>query len=389
MAQQHGVGGGSVVDWAALPARALRCVFRRLSDAQCTRCRLVSRAFCLAADRVSARGVTLKALAHWEAGTYDKANACLLRALRRDPKFTPALLALRGLYRWMPALNDHHCDCLVATIDSSTRDQRACWALAHRGFVQGLCTQPLAQQTATAVYITGYWKSLIEEDHVAAVALFEQAASANHAGAFFNLAWCVSRGLGTGSPDPVRAVQLYEQAAAGGHAASMFNLANSLWDGTGTQPNRKRAMQLYRRVAEWGNLEATFNLACCYDTGDGTEKDVGRAAELFAVGAAQGHAESIFNLACCYSEGSGVERDITKAAALYRRGTEEGHAGCMWGLAQCFYDGFGVPMDRGEAVRLYKLAADRGHSDAMCTRSYSALCVRIRQNANQLPPQRR
>lgn len=107
------------------------------------------------------------------------------------------------------------------------------------------------------------------------IAALEKAAADNNAKACYDLALLALDGSAPEvKKDPARAVDLYERAAKAGLADAWFRLGKMFSDGVGVKIDRTRAFHYYLHGARAGVPEAQFNVGADLVSGRGVKRDM-------------------------------------------------------------------------------------------------------------------
>ena len=146
------------------------------------------------------------------------------------------------------------------------------------------------------------------------------------------LGHCYHFGRGV-AVDEVEAVRLYRVGAALGHAGARFQLAECLQRGIGVPaPDRDGAFALFTAAAAQGNPDALCKLGICYHNGAGVARDVSRAVSLWKRALAHPQCSpanagtAAFNLGAHYWNGlDGMASDPKLAARYLRQAAALGH----------------------------------------------------------------
>ncbi|KAH3767810.1 sel1 repeat family protein [Pelomyxa schiedti] len=202
----------------------------------------------------------------------------------------------------------------------------------------------------------------VAKDKNKAVTLYQQAADAGNTRAICNLGLCYEHGKGIGQ-DKVKAAALYQKATDAGNYKAMFSLGLCYERGSGVSQDQSKAVTLYQRAAEAGYTNAMCNLGACYELGQGVGKDMKKALTLYQKAADAGSSTAMFGLGQFYQQGKGVVKDLKKAATLYQSAIKAGHSGAICNLGLCYLLGSG---DLKKAATLYQSAIKAGHSGAIC-----------------------
>lgn len=221
----------------------------------------------------------------------------------------------------------------------------------------------------------------ISPNAVAALPLYEQAASRGHAGAHYRLARIFKDGrpgIDRDSPRAVRhnecAIELAEDVRA------MHNLALILRHGApGVPEDSDQARKLFERaLSREPNVVTMCALAVLLeDCGDarGARIQYERAVE-------QGCTNAMYNLALLLRNGApGVPRDVPAAVALYESAVKDGHAHAMFNLASLLWYGKGISRNPSRAMKLLEKAVEvEPDGDSLV-----ALAGFLEEGASELP----
>ncbi len=165
---------------------------------------------------------------------------------------------------------------------------------------------------------------LVKKEYDKARTYLQQAATAGHAEAGYNLASLYATGKG-GEQDFNKAVRYLEKSSRSGYYPAMTNLGLLYAQGQGVEQDYLKARDLWLKAAEGEHADAMHNLAVIYATGKGVDKDMGEAVKWYRKGANAGYVDSIANLGLIYANGNGVDRDYTEAKRLWEKAASKGH----------------------------------------------------------------
>lgn len=143
-----------------------------------------------------------------------------------------------------------------------------------------------------------------------------------------------------------RVVFRLRRAAAQHDATAQQRLAQCLFDGVGTDTDRKSAAQYYLRAAEAGCAEAQFMIGQMLRVGQDVPQDTSQAVPWYRRAALQNHTLAQLLLAQCLADGVGQAPNEAEAERWLRRSA-------TLGLPQAQYE-LGVWLWRGE----HQLARD-------------------------------
>ena len=178
------------------------------------------------------------------------------------------------------------------------------------------------------------------------------------------------RGWGGLEQDRVAALKLYQQAADAGDALSMVEVADQLWDGKGTRRQRTKAKALYGKalpllmdLGEAGSLEAQFiagNLLADIRMG---ERDFEESIKWQHPGADAGYPAAQFLIGARHQKGHGLPQNDAIAMGWYNKAAEQGHPGAINNVGWMHGNGrAGGGMNGAKASAMYLRAAERGNS---------------------------
>ena len=178
------------------------------------------------------------------------------------------------------------------------------------------------------------------------------------------------RGWGGLEQDRVAALKLYQQAADAGDALALVEVADQLWDGKGTRRQRIKAKALYREalpmlmgLGEAGDRQAQFiagNLLAGIRMGD---RDFEESIKWQHPGADAGYPPAQFLIGARHQKGHGVPKNDAIAMDWYNQAAAQGHPGAINNVGWMHGNGRagGVP-DGAKAAAMYLRAAERGNS---------------------------
>lgn len=177
---------------------------------------------------------------------------------------------------------------------------------------------------------------------------------------------------GKGRPlNRVRALQLYRQAAERGDAEAQFIVGGMLYQGQGTDPDRRNGFKWLLKAAEQGKSspESLNIIGGHYLRGRFVPQNYLEAKKWLGQAADQGSVSAQNDLAYLHYYGLGGERDYNKAMELYEKAALQGDVLAQANLGLMHASGTGTATDRALGYAWYSLAASRGNTMASLNRS--------------------
>jgi hypothetical protein len=327
-------------------------------------------------------------------------------------KANPASLAARGLadLRGKGTAESIFRRAMMFRHDSTTgrRHRDECIRLLQ----QTLALEPGHLAARTLLGIAFSARRCAEQDQVAAVQLFQEAADKGHAHAQLCLAFSFLNGDGV-PQNTLRAVEWFRKSAESGYGVAQYELGCLLYDPNfkfgqndyGKQigqpkANLKEARKWYEKAAAQGEEWAAYRLAHMYRNvsprspekaelwerkgnelphgedcrrhsrrnasnilsrmlGGSVCPSIDKSMEIEArisMAAEQGDPEALIAIGHLYERGE----CISTAAEWYDRAAKRGNGDALVKLAWFYFDGRGVLRDRAHAFELFRCAADQG-----------------------------
>jgi TPR repeat protein len=226
------------------------------------------------------------------------------------------------------------------------------------------CAQDLAREPDNPRLLFQLGRALdIAERFDEARHFYEQAAAADYAAAYSNLAYMYLTGRGV-ARDDVRSAELYRQAALRGNDRGRVGIARAYREGWGVAKSYVHARSWLELAVDnyWPN--AMDNLALYYREGLGVAKDPARAFDLYRRAADLGQTAAMDNLGTMYANGEYVAKDPVEANKWFATASKLGNRHGTFHLALAYLNGSGMAQDPAEALRLFELAAARGYPRA-------------------------
>lgn len=177
---------------------------------------------------------------------------------------------------------------------------------------------------------------------------------------------------GKGQPvDYARALALYRQAAERGDAEAQFVTGGMLYQGQGTDPDKRGGFKWLLQAAEQGKVspESLAIIGAMYLRGSTVPQNYLEAKKWLADAAAQGNLAAQNDLAYLYYNGLGGERDYEKALVLYEKAALQGDAMAQANAGLMYATGSGTDTDKARGYAWYSLAASRGNTIASINRN--------------------
>ena len=169
----------------------------------------------------------------------------------------------------------------------------------------------------------------------------------------------------------VLALQLYRQAAERGDAEAQFVTGGMLYQGQGTDPDKRGGFKWLLMAAEQGEKspESLAIIGAMYLRGTVVPQNFLEARKWLTEAAEQGNLSAQNDLAYLYYNELGGERDYKKALALYEKAAFQGDAIAQANTGQMYANGIGADADRAKGYAWYSLAASRGNTTAAINRN--------------------
>jgi TPR repeat protein len=328
-------------------------------------------------------------------------------------KTNPASLAARGLadLRGKSVAESIFRRAMMFRHDSTTgrRHRDDCIRLLQ----QTLALEPghLAARTLLGIAYSAR-RGVEQEDQVAAVQLFQEAADQGYAHAQLCLAFSFLNGDGA-PQDTLRAVEWFRKSAEGGYGVAQYELGCLLYDPNfkfgqndygkqiGTpKTNLREAAKWYEKAEAQGEEWAAYRLAHMYRNisprspekaelwqrkgnelrhgddfrshsrrnasdvfsrmiGGGVCPSIDQSREIEArisIAAEQGDPDALIAMGHLYERGA----CISAAVGWYDRAAKRGNSDALVRLAWFYFDGRGVLRNRAYAFELFRCAADQG-----------------------------
>jgi hypothetical protein len=214
----------------------------------------------------------------------------------------------------------------------------------------------------------------VPEDPVAATEWYARAAERGDINAVYALAIALLGNAGSDkvAADPARAGLLLEQAATAGHPAANYNLALTLL-ATGEPQDEARAIACLEIAARADIGEALHALGILAKQGRGMSQSDAAAAGWMARAAAAGHLPGEVEYAIMLFNGTGVAKDEAAAARLFLRAAGKGNPIAQNRLARLYQAGRGIPPDSIEAAAWHLAARARGLDDPQLDQLFDRL----------------
>lgn len=177
---------------------------------------------------------------------------------------------------------------------------------------------------------------------------------------------------GKGKPvNYARALRLYRQAALLGDAEAQFIVGGMLYQGQGTDPDKRNGFKWLLRAAEQGKAtpESMNIIGAMYLRGAAVPQNFLEAKRWLEQAADQGNMHAQNDLAYLCYNGLGGERDYLKALALYEKAALQGDILAQANAGLMHASGTGTDTDKAKGYAWYSLAASRGNTIAAINRN--------------------
>lgn len=167
------------------------------------------------------------------------------------------------------------------------------------------------------------------------------------------------------------ALELYRQAAERGDAEAQFVTGGMLYQGQGTDPDKRAGFKWLLQAAEQGKVspESLAIIGAMYLRGSTVPQNFLEAKKWLSAAAAQGNLAAQNDLAYIYYNGLGGEREYPKALELYEKAALQGDALAQANTGLMYATGTGTDTDKARGYAWYSLAASRGNTTAAINRN--------------------
>ncbi|CAG8726058.1 17722_t:CDS:2, partial [Dentiscutata erythropus] len=161
------------------------------------------------------------------------------------------------------------------------------------------------------------WKIGIDENSVATLNLFSDAARRGDAIAQYFVGRCYAEGWNT-NRDTKEAIKWYKKAADNECAVAEHMLGEYYYK----LRRYTNAFYYLKRATENGNIKALNTLGLCYQKGQGTNTNLIEGFRSFEKAALWGLTTSQYELGNCFEYGVGTQINLEKALYWYQKATE-------------------------------------------------------------------
>jgi len=167
------------------------------------------------------------------------------------------------------------------------------------------------------------------------------------------------------------ALDLYRQAAERGDAEAQFVTGGMLYQGQGTDPDKRGGFKWLLKAAEQGKVspESLTIIGAMYLRGSGVPQNYLEAKKWLTDAAKLGSLAAQNDLAYLYYNGLGGERDYAKALELYEKAALQGDAMAQANTGLMYATGTGTDTDKARGYAWYSMAASRGNTGAAINRN--------------------
>lgn len=168
-----------------------------------------------------------------------------------------------------------------------------------------------------------------------------------------------------------QALELYRLAAERGDAEAQFVTGGMLYQGQGTDPDRRAGFKWLLKAAEQGKVsaESLAIIGAMYLRGSAVPQNFLEAKKWLDQAARQGNLAAQNDLAYLCYHGLGGERDYKKALELYEKAALQGDVLAQANAGVMHATGTGTDPDKARGYAWYSLAASRGNTTAAINRN--------------------
>jgi len=177
---------------------------------------------------------------------------------------------------------------------------------------------------------------------------------------------------GKGQPvNYAQALECYRLAAERGDAEAQFVTGGMLYQGLGTEPDKRTGFKWLLKAAEQGKTspESLAIVGAMYLRGSTVPQNFLEARKWLSDAARQGNLAALNDLASIYYYGLGGERDYKKALELYEKAALQGDVLAQANVGVMHATGTGTDPDKARGYAWYSLAASRGNTTAAINRN--------------------
>jgi hypothetical protein len=167
------------------------------------------------------------------------------------------------------------------------------------------------------------------------------------------------------------ALELYRQAAERGDAGAQFVTGGMLYQGQGTDPDKRSGFKWLLSAAEQGKVspESAAIIGAMYLRGSAVPQNYLEAKRWLSEAVKHDNLAAQSDLAYLYYNGLGGERDYKKALSLYEKAALQGDAMAQANTGLMYATGTGTDTDKAKGYAWYSLAASRGNTTAAINRN--------------------
>jgi TPR repeat protein len=168
-----------------------------------------------------------------------------------------------------------------------------------------------------------------------------------------------------------RALTFYQQAAKRGDAEAEYIYGGMLFQGQGTDPDKRGGFKWLLKAAEHdkSSPESLAILGAMYLRGTMVPQNFLEAKQWLIQAAEQGNMAAQNDLAYLYYNGLGGKRDYARALELYEKAALQGDPMAQANTGLMYASGTGTGTDKAKGYAWYSLAASRGNTIAAINRN--------------------
>jgi uncharacterized protein len=202
----------------------------------------------------------------------------------------------------------------------------------------------------------------LKPDYAKALMWFRKSAALGFGGAYSNLGYMASNGLGA-PKNMSDAVKWFKLATDKGNYLGQYNLGRLYETGDGIAKNPTEALRLYKLAAAQGYGQAQHNIGSMYYTGSAVPKNYAEARRNWLISSANGFGASTNYLGVMALKGEGQKADMKTAYAYFRKAAKQADTQAFFNLGVLHRDGFLGKADMVKALGFFAIAAQLGDAD--------------------------
>jgi TPR repeat protein len=181
----------------------------------------------------------------------------------------------------------------------------------------------------------------------------EESSAKNHPDSMYQLAKCLSKGIGL-EMNETKALEYYKSAAKLGHLKSQIYLVSKA-------TTKLEKFEYLKMAADGGDPNSQFLIGNLYAKGIGVTQDFDKAFEYIKKSADHGYSMAQARMGFLLKNSIGCREDLVLSHDYFLKAGNKGDYSSLFVVAWNHFKGVGTPQDLKKAFECFKKCADGGN----------------------------